>query len=123
MGKFIIKATGTGIKFDLKATNGQVVATSQVYKSLKSCKRGIASVMKNAAVAQIEDQTVEGFETLKNPKFQIYKDKSDQFRFRLTARNGQIIAVGEDYTVLRNCINGVNSVIKNAPDASIEEII
>ncbi len=121
MGKFVIKATKTGVKFDLKATNGQVIATSEVYKSLKSCKNGIASVQKNAPIAGIEDQTVEGFETLKHPKFQIYKDKADQFRFRLTARNGQIIAVGEDYTTLRKCVNGVNSVIKNAPDAPITE--
>lgn len=121
MGKFIVKATDTGIKFDLKAKNGQVIATSQVYKSLKSCKNGIASVQKNAAIAPIEDQTAEGFETLKHPKFQIYQDKAQQFRFRLTARNGQIIAIGEDYTTLRKCLNGVNSVIKNAPDSPIIE--
>ena len=33
MGKFVIKTTATGTKFDLKATNGQVIASSQVYKS------------------------------------------------------------------------------------------
>ena len=120
MGKFIIRETTSGIKFDLKATNGQVIATSQVYKSIRSCKKGIESVMKNAAIAEIEDQTVEDFVPLKNPKFQVYKDKADQFRFRLKAKNGQIIAIGEDYTTLRKCLNGVASVKKNAPDAPIE---
>ena len=120
MGKFIIRETASGIKFDLKATNGQVIATSQVYKSIRSCKKGIESVMKNAAIAEIEDQTVEDFVPLKNPKFQVYKDKADQFRFRLNAKNGQIIAIGEDYTTLRKCLNGVASVKKNAPDAPIE---
>ena len=120
MGKFIIRETTSGIKFDLKATNGQVIATSQVYKSIRSCKKGIESVMKNAAIAEIEDQTVEDFVPLKNPKFQVYKDKADQFRFRLNAKNGQIIAIGEDYTTLRKCLNGVASVKKNAPDAPIE---
>ena len=121
MGKFIIRETASGIKFDLKATNGQVIATSQVYKSIRSCKKGIESVMKNAAIAEIEDQTVEGYQPLKNPKFQVYQDKAEQFRFRLNAKNGQIIAIGEDYTTLRKCLNGVASVKKNAPDAPIVE--
>ena len=53
MGKFLIKETKTGIKFDLKATNGQVVATSEVYTSEKSCRNGIESVRKNAVDAEI----------------------------------------------------------------------
>ena len=120
MGKFVIKAAKTGFKFDLKATNGQVIASSQVYKSLKSCKNGIASVAKNAPVAEIEDQTAEGFEKLKNPKFQVYQDKAGEYRFRLTAKNGQIIAVGEGYTAMKNCLNGINSVKKNCVDAPVE---
>lgn len=121
MGKFVIRTTNTGVKFDLKATNGQVIATSQVYKSLKTCMNGVNSVIKNAAAAAVENQTVEGYETLKHPKFEVYKDKAEQFRFRLKAKNGQIIAVSEDYTTLRKCLNGVASVQKNAPDAKIEE--
>ena len=121
MGKFVIKTAKTGVKFDLKANNGQVIASSQVYKSMKTCLNGIASVAKNAAAAAVEDQTVEGYETFKHPKFEVYKDKADQFRFRLKAKNGQIIAVSEDYTTLRKCLNGVASVQKNAPDAKVEE--
>ena len=121
MGKFVIRTTNTGVKFDLKATNGQVIATSQVYKSLKTCMNGVNSVIKNAAAAAVENQTVEGYETLKHPKFEVYKDKAEQFRFRLKAKNGQITAVSEDYTTLRKCLNGVASVQKNAPDAKIEE--
>ena len=121
MGKFIIRTTNTGIKFDLKATNGQVIATSQVYKTIKSCRNGISSVMKNAPDAPVENQTVEGYETLKHPKFEVYQDKAEQFRFRLKAKNGQIIAISEDYTTLRKCLNGVASVQKNAADAPVEE--
>ena len=68
MGKFVVKHTKTGIKFDLKATNGQVIATSEVYNSKDACMNGIESVKKNSAVAQVEDQTVENFEKQKNPK-------------------------------------------------------
>lgn len=120
MGKFVIKKTKTGVKFDLKATNGQVIVTSEVYTTLANCKKGIASVQKNAPIAAVEDQTVEGFAAAKNPKFEIYTDKAGEFRFRLKASNGQIIGVSEGYTTKPNCEKGVASVQKNAVDAAIE---
>lgn len=122
MGKFIMKTTKTGVKFDLKATNGEVIATSEVYESEASCKKGIESVMTNAPIAGVEDQTVEGYEVLKHPKFEIYTDKAGEFRFRLKARNGQIIAVSEGYKAMASCVNGVESVKKNAVDAPIEKV-
>ena len=121
MGKFVIRTTNTGVKFDLKATNGQVIATSEVYTTEEACRKGIASVMKNAPVANVEDQTVEGYAEQKHPKFEIYADKAGEFRFRLKATNGQVIAVSEGYTTMANCTNGVASVKKNAVDAEIVE--
>ena len=121
MGKFVIKNTKSGVKFDLKASNGEVIASSQVYKSIKTCKSGIASVTKNAPVAEIEDQTAKDFKVLKNPKFEIYTDKSGEFRFRLKATNGQIIAVGEGYKSKKSVDNGIASVKQNVVDAKIVE--
>ena len=119
MGKFVIRETNTGVKFDLKAGNGEVIATSEVYASEAACENGIASVKKNAPVANVEDQTVEGFETVKNPKFEIYADKAGEFRFRLKATNGQVIATSEGYKTKASCENGIESVKKNAPDAEV----
>ena len=121
MGKFVVKETNTGIKFDLKAGNGEGIATSEVYNSKAACMNGIESVKKNAPVAAVEDQTVEGFAKEKNPKFEVYTDKAGEFRFRLTATNGQIIATGEGYKAKAGCMNGIESVKKNAPDAAVEE--
>lgn len=121
MGKFVIRKTGTGIKFDLKAGNGEVIATSEVYSGIDACRNGIASVQKNAPAAPVENQTVEGYATEKNPKFEVYNDKAGEFRFRLKASNGQIIAVSEGYKALAGCMNGIESVKKNAPDAEIVE--
>ena len=121
MGKFVVKKTNTGVKFDLKATNGQVIATSEVYTSAAACKKGIESVRKNAPIAAVEDQTVEGAAVEKNPKFEIYADKAGEFRFRLKATNGQVIAVSEGYKAMASCVNGVESVKKNAPDAEVVE--
>lgn len=121
MGKFVVKKTNTGIKFDLKAGNGEVIATSEVYTSEAACKNGIESVRKNAPIAPVEDQTVEGFATEKNPKFEVYQDKAGEYRFRLKATNGQIIAVGEGYKAKAGCMNGIDSVKKNAVDAEVVE--
>ena len=137
MGKFVIREVPSGIKFDLKATNGQVIATSEVYTSQNACLNGVESVKKNAPIAKFEDQTaegfetltnpkfedqtVEGFETVTNPKFEMYKDKADEYRFRLKARNGEIIATSEGYTSKASCENGIESVKKNAPEAEIVE--
>ena len=121
MGKFVIRNTKTGVKFDLKAGNGEVIATSEVYASQAACKNGVESVRKNAPVAAVEDQTVEGFAVEKHPKFEIYTDKAGEFRFRLKARNGEIIGVSEGYTTKTNCVNGVESVKKNAAEAEIVE--
>ena len=121
MGKFVVKQAKTGVKFDLKAGNGEVIASSQIYKTVETCKKGIASVQKNAPVATIEDQTVEGFAKEKNPKFEIYADKAGEFRFRLKATNGQIIATSEGYKTMKSCKNGIASVQKNADSPVVEE--
>ena len=121
MGKFIVKQVKTGVKFDLAATNGEVIVTSEVYTTKAACLKGVESVRANAPVAALEDQTVEGFEEQKHPKFEMYQDKAGEFRFRLKARNGEIIAVSEGYAAKAGCKNGVESVRKNAPDAQIVE--
>ena len=121
MGKFVIKETNTGYKFDLKASNGETVATSEVYTTLQACENGVESVIKNAPIANVEDQTAEGYETAKHPKFEVYEDKAGEFRFRLKAVNGQVIAVSEGYNAKASCMNGIESVRKNAAEGNIEK--
>ena len=120
MGYFVFKKTNTGVKFDLVAGNHEVIATSEVYKSESSCKKGIASVRRNAPIANVEDKTVEPVVTARYPKFEIYTDKAGEFRFRLKATNGQIIAVSEGYVAKNSCLNGIESMRKNAVDADVK---
>ena len=54
-------------------------------------------------------------------KFEIYKDKGSQFRFRLKAANGEVIAVGESYPDKKSILKGIASIVKNAPIAKIED--
>jgi hypothetical protein len=55
-------------------------------------------------------------------KFEVYKDKAGEYRFRLKASNGQVIATGEGYSSKAACLNGVDSVKTNAPDAEVVEL-
>ncbi len=120
MGKFVLGQTKSGgFRFNLKAGNGEIIATSEAYSSESACRNGIESVRKNAVDAKLEDQTVENFEQLTNPKFEVYKDKAGEFRFRLKARNGEIICHGEGYKAKASCLNGIDSIRRNAPDADV----
>ena len=119
MGKFVVRTVPSGIKFDLKAGNGEIIATSEVYTTKASCLSGVASVKKNAPIANVEDQTEEGFAKAKHPKFEMYIDKKGEYRFRLKATNGQVIAVSEGYTSKSGCENGIASVKKNAAEGDV----
>ena len=119
MGTFKIKETAKGHVFHLVAGNGETIGTSEVYSSKSACLNGVESVRKNSAVAKIEDQTAK--ESVTNPKFEIYLDKSKHFRFRLKASNGEIILSSEPYSSKDSCKNGIASVCKNAKDAKVAE--
>lgn len=122
MGKFVVKATKTGFVFNLKAGNGETIATSEIYTTEAACMKGVESVRKNAADAKLEDQTVAEVAAVTNPKFEMYTDKAGEFRFRLKARNGETIAASEGYKAKASCLNGIDSVRRNAPDAAVEKI-
>ena len=120
MGKFTIREKNGKYSFRLKAGNGEIIATSQMYKSLKTCQAGIDSVRRNAPAANLEDQTKEGYQVQKHPKFEVYTDNAGEFRFRLKAKNGQNICASEGYTALKSCLNGIESVRKNASESKEE---
>ena len=119
-GKFEIKKSKDGrYVFNLYASNNVIVATSQVYSSSASAMNGIKSVITNAASAPVEDQTVKNYATLPFPKWEIYRDKGDQYRFRLSASNGSCVCHSQGYTSKTNCKKGIESIIKFATDAEI----
>ena len=122
MGKFVVSEAKNGYKFNLVAGNGEVIASSQVYKSLATAKKGVASVAANAPVAALENQTEKDFKAVSNPKFEVYKDKKGEFRFRLKAKNGQIIVTSEGYKTLASAKKGIASVKKNSADAPVDDL-
>ena len=117
-GRFIITTAKNGeFTFNLKASNGEVILTaSETYTSMSACENGIESVKKNALVG-IEDQTRN--ESLNHPKYELYKDKAGEFRFRLKAGNGEIIGKSEGYKAKASAKKGIASIGANAPQASV----
>ena len=122
MGKFEVKQVKSGYRFNLKAGNGEIIAVSEVYTTESACLNGVESIRKNAPDAAIEDQTVENFESVKHPKFEVYLDKAGEYRFRLKAKNGEIIATGESYKAKAGCLNGIESVKRNAPESPVVKV-
>ena len=113
MGKFVVKQTEAGFSFNLAADNNEVIATSQVYTSKSACLKGIDSVAENAPFAPVEDQTVKDYAAEENPKFEVFMDKAGEFRFRLKAANGEIIAASEGYKAKDGCMKGIDSIKSN----------
>lgn len=118
MGKFVIKPAKNGVMFNLLASNGKVICTSQVYASESSCLNGIESV-KNNSRSKIEDQTVDGYKKLTNPKYEIFMDVGEKYRFRLKAMNGEIVAASQGYISKDSCKKGIESISQNATGAQI----
>ena len=94
-------------RFRLKAGNGENILASEGYKQKASCENGIASVQKNAA----DEARYERKETA-----------SGKFMFNLKATNGQVIGTSQSYTSASGRDNGIESVMRNAPEAAVIEI-
>ena len=119
MGKFVIYRKPDRFYFQLRAENGEVIAASESYTILASCKTGIESVRKSAAKAKLEDQTQPDWKKLTNPKFQVFRDRVGEYRFRLRSRNGEIVAASQGYSTWEVCMLGIDSIRRNAPEAEI----
>lgn len=106
-GKFELKSGKTGkFRFNLKASNGQVILTSEAYESSSAAKKGIASVQKNAGNAK---------------RFDRRKAKDGSPYFVMTATNGQVIGKSEMYKTAKAMENGIASVAKHAAGASVSD--
>lgn len=112
-GKYVIKKTDKGnFVFKLYSSNFRVVAIgAQAYTTLGAAKIGIQSVINNAEKAPIENQTLKNYEPLKFPKWEIYLDKKGEYRLRLYATNGSLIATTNDgYADISGAKNGIAAV-------------
>lgn len=123
-GKFDIQKAKDGrFFFSLYSSNGAVVAYSQIYSSLSAVNTGIASVISNASKAEIEDTTLKKPTSLPCPKWEIYIDKAEQYRFRLYATNGLCVChSSHGYSTKSGCKGGIDSIKRFASEeASVDK--
>lgn len=121
-GKFIIKKTPKGyFRFSLVAANAMTILTSKNYSSKASCIAGLDTIKKNANI-EIEDQTLKKPVEKKCPKFEIYLDKADLYRYRMIAANGMNVAISEDgYSSKNGCLNGIKAISRAVDGATIDD--
>ena len=104
----IFKSDKSGdFRFRLKARNGQIVLTSEGYKSKKGCLNGVESVRKNSQNDNYFDRKIA---------------KNGKYHFNLIARNGEIVGSSQLYKTKRTMQIGIDSVKKNAPDGAINDL-
>jgi uncharacterized protein YegP (UPF0339 family) len=105
MGNFVItKRKNDEYQFNLNASNGQVILTSEGYGTKASCHKGIDSVKTNAPLDLKYDRLI---------------SKNTKYYFNLKAGNGEIIGTSQVYETIYARENGINSVKENAPNASV----
>ncbi|MEM0518751.1 MULTISPECIES: YegP family protein [Aequorivita] len=104
---FELKKSGDKFHFVLKAANGQVILTSQMYATKASASNGIESIKKNCG---------------KDDSFEMKTAKNGKIHFNIKASNGQIIGSSQMYAAESGAKNGIESVRKNAPNAQVKEL-
>ena len=101
MGKFEIKTAKDGqFYFNLKADNGEIILSSEMYTTKKSCENGIASVKKNA---------------VEESRYALSQSENGKFHFNLKSGNHQVIGSSQMYASEETAKNGIASVMSNAP--------
>lgn len=121
-GKYVIKKTDKGnFVFKLFSSNYRVVAIgAQAYTTLGAAKIGVQSIINNAEKAPVENQTLKNYETEKFPKWEIYLDKKGEYRLRLYATNGNLIATTNDgYADISGAKNGIAAVARASKGCAI----
>ena len=118
--RFVIARRRGGFDFTLKASTGEVLAISELYSTMNSCINGIESLKRHSDSA-IDDLTDEGAKKASNPKYEIYKDHRGEYRFRLKARNGEIMVVSEGYKSIDACTRAIEIIRSTAKSAYTEK--
>ena len=105
MGKFEFKTAKNGqFFFNLKAGNGEIILSSEMYTTKAACNNGIASVKKNAPL---------------EANYELKEAANGKFHFNLKAANHQVIGSSQMYATEAGAKNGIASVMKNAPEAEV----
>jgi uncharacterized protein YegP (UPF0339 family) len=107
-GKIELKTSSNcQFRFTLKASNGQVILTSELYTERRGALNGVEAVKRNAPI---------------DDRYERKTAKNGEPYFVLKASNGQVVGQSETYSSTAAMEGGIESVKKNAPDAAIDDL-
>lgn len=113
MGKFIISESAEGYRFMFQNAKGEILGLSHFYKDQASCRNAIKYVQNKCNEAPIDDEINGSHIYVNPPKFVLYKDNNDMFRFNFEGETGDIIIEGAAYTLLQHCLDAIANIRYN----------
>ena len=117
MGSFVMRRVKDGFVFQLYAPNRLILSTSPVYITEDACKKGILTVIEQGKNAGEADLTVSGQPLPKTPRYEILRDATGSYRFRLRAKKGDVILTSSAYSDATLAALGIGMVRENVEDA------
>lgn len=121
-GQFEMRETSNGQPyFVLKAKNGAIIGRSETYSSQANADNGVASVMKNAAGAELEDLTAADAPKRK-AEFEMFNGSRGGVFFRMRAKNGEILFVSQGYASKQAAQKGIETIVELAKEAELQDL-
>jgi len=120
MAKFVIQKNYKGYSFFLEGDDAVVIGNSDYYTVPATARKGIDSLKVNSKRCHLEDQTIDGWKSLRNPKFEIFYDGNKKLRFRMKALNGQNLMTSVPYRSMTELISAIEYIRDNAATAKVE---
>lgn len=117
MGSFVMRRVKDGFVFQLYAPNRLILSTSPVYITEDACKKGILTVIEQAKNAGEADLTDPGTPLPKAPRYEILRDATGSYRFRLRAKKGDVILTSSAYSDATLAALGIGMVRENVEEA------
>lgn len=110
MGKFVISESIEGFRFTLENFQGEIMGLSPFYKDRTECQFNLKRVQEMAPSAKVEDISQKIHEKLPFPKYVIFKDNNDMYRFNLEVTGGETILTSSAYTSLSHCLDTIAKI-------------
>lgn len=92
-GKYVIVSEGPNYRYNLKASNGEVIIVSEPYTSEKAVRTGIETLKKNLELSHCD----------------VVEDKHGLFSFRVMTRQGRCLATSANYSTKASATNAIES--------------
>lgn len=110
MGKFVLSESIEGFRFVLENYQGEIIGISPFFQDRKACNQGLLKVKRLAPSSLAEDKTGDSKGNMAYPKYVVFKDSNEMYRYNLEDEAGQSILLSPAYTSFKHCVNTISNV-------------